>query len=125
MKKHYVSDLRERLNGDENVTLYGWIKAKRRHGNLLFLDVADSTGSIQVTFERGKCQEITFETAKTLTNESSVKVQGQLRMHGQHQRFLPILLTLSTKQVSTFPRMRGIPSTSSIPHSRSNSYVIT
>ncbi|HEX9503943.1 MAG TPA: asparagine--tRNA ligase [Patescibacteria group bacterium] len=107
MKKHYVSDLRERLNGDENVTLYGWIKAKRRHGNLLFLDVADSTGSIQVTFERGKCQEITFETAKTLTNESSVKVQGQLRMHGQQREISAYCLDVINKaSIDVTPHVR-------------------
>ncbi len=79
MKKDFVSDLQRRLDVDENVTLYGWVKAKRAHRNLVFLDIADSTGTMQAVCEKGKCPDSVFAAASCLTLESSVKIQGQLK----------------------------------------------
>ncbi len=47
MKELFIADLTSRESGSE-VALLGWISGKRRHGNVVFLDVADSTGWVQV-----------------------------------------------------------------------------
>ena len=84
MKQIFVRHLRE-MELDQQVTLYGWVRSKRVHGHLVFLDIADSTGNMQAVFEEGKCPPAMFAEAKGLTLESSVKIQGRLQAHGQQR----------------------------------------
>jgi len=51
MKKIFVRDL-DHVPEGTSVTLLGWIKAKRNLGGLLFADLCDSTGSIQIVVKR-------------------------------------------------------------------------
>lgn len=96
MKTVYVRDL---LRGSKRegtaVTLLGWIKARRDMGQLVFLDVCDSTGTMQVVVKGGS-QETSgdqtavavlsdaavvsgpFTVAKTVPLESAVSVQGDI-----------------------------------------------
>jgi asparaginyl-tRNA synthetase len=63
----------------EQVTIKGWLYAKTGKGKLQFLQVRDGTGIVQcVVFKRDVPPEV-FETARTLTQESSVIVTGTLR----------------------------------------------
>ena len=51
MKNVYISDIHQMPSGD-NITLYGWISGRRKNKKILFLDIADSTGSIQIVVEK-------------------------------------------------------------------------
>ena len=107
MKKYFVSDLRCRFDVGQNITLYGWVKAKRAHGRVVFLDIADSTGTIQAICEQGKCPDDTFETAKHLTLESAVKVQGRLQAQGEQREIaLYCLEIVSRASIMVDPHVR-------------------
>lgn len=107
MKKYFVSDLRNRLDVDQNVTLYGWVKAKRAHGSLVFLDIADSTGAIQAVCEKGRCPDPVFVAAKNLTLESSVKVQGRLQVRAEQREIVVCCLdVVSRASITVDPHVR-------------------
>ncbi len=75
MKEEYAIDLLNDVSGKQ-VDFYGWVKARRRHNKVVFLDVADSTGTIQCVIDKNK--ELLFETAKRITKETAVKISGTL-----------------------------------------------
>ena len=63
----------------EPVTIKGWIYAKTGKGRLQFLQVRDGTGIVQcVVFKKEVTPEV-FDTARQLTQESSVIVTGTVR----------------------------------------------
>lgn len=61
---------------NEEVELFGWVRNKRVHGKLVFLELRDSTGTIQVTVKHGLVDEGGFAEALDVTRESSVVVTG-------------------------------------------------
>ena len=65
----------------EQVTIQGWLYAKTGKGKLQFLQVRDGTGIMQaVLFQPNLPAEI-FESAKRLTQESAVIVQGMVKQN--------------------------------------------
>lgn len=76
MKQLYIRDLLE-FNANINVTLLGWIKARRHHGKVVFLDVCDSTGTIQVVVDGSKVTADIFDLTKKIPPESAVKIEGK------------------------------------------------
>ena len=60
----------------QEVTLQGWCYAKTGKGKLVFLQVRDGTGICQAVVFRGNVSEEDFETAKAVTQESSLIVTG-------------------------------------------------
>ncbi|MEM2910237.1 MAG: asparagine--tRNA ligase [Nitrososphaerota archaeon] len=61
---------------NEEVELFGWVRNKRAHGGLVFLELRDSTGTIQVAVKRGLVEEEGFVEALEVTRESSVMIMG-------------------------------------------------
>ncbi len=60
------------------VALGGWVDSARDHGGLLFVDLRDRTGVVQLVFDPGKDQEL-FRTAEGWRSESAVGVRGAVR----------------------------------------------
>ncbi len=59
----------------ETVTLAGWVATRRDHGKLIFLDLRDATGKVQMVVSSGEIHEI----ADTLRPEWVIEVKGQVR----------------------------------------------
>jgi len=64
---------------DQEVTIRGWLYNKTGKGKLQFLKVRDGTGLIQSVAFKKDLPEDVFETARSLTQESSVQVTGIVR----------------------------------------------
>lgn len=61
----------------ERIILYGWINSVRSHGRIIFADLRDRKGLVQILFEPGK--EEVFEKAERLKPEWVVKVKGEVK----------------------------------------------
>jgi aspartyl-tRNA synthetase len=86
LRSHSCGDLRKEHVGIQ-VTLAGWVDRRRDHGGLIFIDLRDREGIVQVVFnpEISKtCHEIAWE----MRNEYVVRVSGEvaLRPHGTENR---------------------------------------
>ncbi len=63
-------------NVGETVTIMGWVQKNRNKGGLVFVDVRDRSGIIQVVFEEGKSEASLIEKAAKLRSEFVVAVVG-------------------------------------------------
>ncbi|WP_299873947.1 aspartate--tRNA ligase [uncultured Cocleimonas sp.] len=62
---------------DQEVTLCGWVNRRRDHGGVIFVDLRDSEGLVQVVFDPDD-QEM-FKTAETIRNEHILRIRGTVR----------------------------------------------
>jgi aspartyl-tRNA synthetase len=62
---------------DREVTLCGWVHRRRDHGGVIFVDLRDHTGLVQVVFDPDTAE--VFATAERLRNEYVLQVRGQVR----------------------------------------------
>lgn len=76
-RSHYCGDLRIEDAGAQ-VVLMGWVQTRRDHGGLIFIDLRDRTGLVQVVFSPDFQQEA-FEKAESVRSEYVVCVQGAVR----------------------------------------------
>lgn len=74
MKKYNNTDFNIK-NVDEEVTLYGWVSKKRNLGGLVFIDLRDRSGIIQLVV---RPEDKDYELASSLKNESVIKVEGKI-----------------------------------------------
>ncbi|KEI34829.1 aspartyl-tRNA synthetase [Francisella sp. W12-1067] len=81
MRTHYSSDINEKLENQE-VTVCGWVHRRRDHGGVIFLDIRDRTGLVQLVFNP---DNENFKVADSLRSEFVIKAQGlvSLRPAGQ------------------------------------------
>jgi aspartyl-tRNA synthetase len=76
MRSHYCGQINEQLI-DQEVTLCGWVNRRRDHGGVIFIDLRDREGLVQVVFDPDR--EHTFETAERVRNEYVLQVKGRVR----------------------------------------------
>ncbi|NVM02605.1 MAG: asparagine--tRNA ligase [Candidatus Helarchaeota archaeon] len=69
--------LKGKLN-DQEVNIRGWVWRARGSGKIRFIILRDSTGRVQVTFEKENNPEI-FELAKKVTIESAIEIKGVVK----------------------------------------------
>ncbi|RRS05181.1 aspartate--tRNA ligase [Aquabacterium soli] len=62
---------------DQTVTLMGWAHRRRDHGGVIFIDLRDREGLVQVVFDPDRAD--TFKTAEEVRNEFCVKITGVVR----------------------------------------------
>jgi asparaginyl-tRNA synthetase len=77
MTRIYIEDAGKHVG--EEVTLWGWLHHKRSSGKIQFLMIRDGSGYIQGVLVKNAVSPEVFETADSLTHESSVKVTGKVR----------------------------------------------
>ncbi|HYJ41703.1 MAG TPA: aspartate--tRNA ligase [Steroidobacteraceae bacterium] len=76
MRSHYCGQVNEKLVGQE-VTVAGWVHRRRDHGGVIFVDVRDREGLLQVVFDPDN--QAQFNEAEKLRNEFVVQVRGLVR----------------------------------------------
>ncbi len=81
-RTHMCGDLRAEDIGQE-VTLFGWIANTRDLGAMIFADVRDRAGVVQVRFDPN-VDEPTYEEGKALRNEWCVAIKGEVVSRGDN-----------------------------------------
>jgi aspartyl-tRNA synthetase len=76
MRSHYCGQVSEELI-DQEITLCGWVNRRRDHGGVIFVDLRDREGLVQVVFDPDR--EKMFALAERIRNEYVLKVKGRVR----------------------------------------------
>ena len=76
MRTHYCGQVNEQLLGQE-VTVAGWVHRRRDHGGVIFVDLRDREGLLQIVFDPDAAA--VFADAERLRNEYVVTVRGLVR----------------------------------------------
>ncbi|HET8816501.1 MAG TPA: aspartate--tRNA ligase [Pseudidiomarina sp.] len=82
MRSHYCGQLETSLV-NETITLCGWVNKRRDLGGLIFIDMRDRTGLVQVVFDPD--QAALFETANSLRQEFCIQLTGVVRARPDSQ----------------------------------------
>ena len=81
-RTHHCGALRKTDVGQE-VVLCGWVSRRRDHGGLIFVDMRDRSGFVQVVFDEAAMNEGTFHKAESLRNEFCIAVRGKIRARSE------------------------------------------
>ncbi len=111
MRSHYCGHLNE-SHVDQEVTLTGWVHRRRDHGGVIFVDLRDREGLLQVVFDPDAPE--LFAQAERLRSEFVVRVQGRVRLRpagtanadlatGQVEVYGTGLDILNTSETPPFP----------------------
>ena len=76
MRSHLCGVLRSE-HIDQTVTLCGWVDRRRDHGGVIFLDVRDRAGIVQVVFDPDTVEA--FALADRVRSEYVLKITGRVR----------------------------------------------
>jgi aspartyl-tRNA synthetase len=76
MRSHYCGLVTEALLG-QTVTLCGWVNRRRDHGGVIFVDIRDREGHVQVVCDPDRA--LMFKVAEALRNEFCIQVKGLVR----------------------------------------------
>ncbi len=76
MRTYYCGELRSEHIG-ETVTLYGWVDRRRDHGGVIFLDVRDRSGIVQIVSDPERTPD-SYHGAEALRSEYVVKITGRV-----------------------------------------------
>ncbi len=76
LKTHYCGELKEEHVG-QNVILAGWVHRRRDHGGLIFIDLRDKEGIVQVVFNPDTSEKA-HKTASELRIEYVAKIAGKV-----------------------------------------------
>lgn len=69
----------ENADGSLKVVVMGWVQKSRNAGGIIFTDLRDRTGIIQIVFEEKQCGSDNFSKAEKLKSEFVIAVEGTLR----------------------------------------------
>ena len=97
-------------NAGETVTIMGWVQKNRNKGGLVFIDVRDRSGIIQVVCEEGKTDAALIEKAAKLRSEYVVAVVGKVE-----KRSGAVNKNLATGEVEIIPEELRVLSESETP----------
>ena len=65
-------------NIGEQVTVMGWVQKSRNKGGIIFVDLRDRSGILQIIFEENNCGEESFAKAEKLRSEFVIAVTGKV-----------------------------------------------
>ncbi|HEU4484408.1 MAG TPA: aspartate--tRNA ligase [Povalibacter sp.] len=76
MRSHYCGQVNESLIG-QDVSVAGWVHRRRDHGGVIFVDLRDREGLLQIVFDPDR-KEV-FQNAERLRSEFCVRITGKVR----------------------------------------------
>jgi aspartyl-tRNA synthetase len=76
MRSHYCGQVTE-IQLEQEVSLCGWVNRRRDHGGVIFIDLRDREGLVQVVFDPDRAD--VFATAERVRNEYVLRVKGRVR----------------------------------------------
>ncbi|MGH8289903.1 MAG: aspartate--tRNA ligase [Steroidobacteraceae bacterium] len=76
MRSHYCGQVNEKLIG-QSVEVAGWVHRRRDHGGIIFVDLRDREGLLQIVFDPDAAE--VFREAERLRNEYVIRVKGRIR----------------------------------------------
>jgi aspartyl-tRNA synthetase len=74
MRTHYCGELRAEAM-DKTVVLFGWVDRQRDHGGVIFIDLRDRTGTVQIVSDPQRTPD-SYGEAQSVRNEYVIKVTG-------------------------------------------------
>jgi len=80
MRSHYCGLVTENLMG-QTVHLCGWVNRRRDHGGVIFMDLRDREGTVQVVCDPDRPEM--FQTAEEVRNEFCLRITGLVRARPQ------------------------------------------
>lgn len=81
MRSHYCTEVSSKNIG-ENVEVCGWVNTYRDHGGVIFIDLRDRTGLLQLLCDPKDSKEA-HEVANRVRNEFVVRAKGKVRARGE------------------------------------------
>ncbi len=76
-RSHRCTELTSAQIG-EKVTVMGWVQKSRNKGGIIFVDLRDRSGILQIIFEENDCGTENFEKAEKLRSEFVIAVEGRV-----------------------------------------------
>ncbi len=110
LKTHNATEVNNNLLG-QTVTLAGWVDRRRDHGSLIFIDLRDVSGVIQLAFNP-EVEPAAHETGSSLRNEYVVQVTGKvaLRPEGtKNPRLITGDIEIIVKEIVVLSRSKTPP----------------
>ncbi|MBQ6625546.1 MAG: aspartate--tRNA ligase [Clostridia bacterium] len=86
-RTHYCSELRIENKGEE-VVVAGWVQRQRDLGKIIFTDLRDRTGIVQLSFDESTQKEV-FEKAVTMRSEYVVIAKGEVKERSSKNPEIP------------------------------------
>ncbi|MEM1677429.1 MAG: amino acid--tRNA ligase-related protein, partial [Nitrososphaerota archaeon] len=99
------------LEDGSEIELVGWIRSKRSHGKLVFIDLRDSTGVIQVAVKYGLTNSESFQKSLEAKIESAVKIRGKVKKDPRAPGGVEIQcnsLEILSQSLDDFPIRKGV-----------------
>lgn len=83
----YCGTFREEHAGQE-ATVFGWVQRQRDLGQLIFVDLRDRTGIVQLAFDQDTAKDV-FDKAFTLRSEYVIAARGKVRVRSSRNSDIP------------------------------------
>ena len=80
-RSHRCTEVNNTMIGNA-VTVMGWVQKSRNKGGIIFVDLRDRSGILQVIFEEANCGEESFAKAEKLRSEFVVAITGEVAKRG-------------------------------------------
>ncbi len=80
-RSHRCTEVSNKNIGEE-VTVMGWVQKRRNLGSLIFIDLRDRSGLLQIVFDENDVKTEGFEKAETLRSEFVIAVKGMVTKRG-------------------------------------------
>lgn len=103
---------------DNEIILMGWVQKRRNLGSLIFIDLRDKSGLMQIVFDETVCGKEVFESAATLRSEYCIGIKGTVKRRsaavnenlktGEIEVFATELRIFSVSETPPFPIEEGI-----------------
>ncbi len=84
----------------KEITLQGWVRLKRKHGKIRFVELRDGSAFVQCVFIKGETSDEAMEDFKKLTQESSIELTGTVQQNPRDGSYELLVKTMKIYQIS-------------------------